>query len=58
MSDILDRAKAIIDNAAELPDPEGDLEQLEAEAPEYDRHMFSGLWEALALKLADVPEEA
>jgi len=58
VSDILDRATAIINSAATHPDPEGAMEALEAEAEGEDLVMFTGLWEALALKLNDVAEDA
>lgn len=59
MTDILDRARALIDGAANHPDPEGAMEALEAEAGPEDRAMFLMLWEGLALALnATPPEEA
>lgn len=53
MSDIFERAKALIETAHDHPDPEAEMEALEAEAgddPEAEV-MFWGLWEALELKL-------
>ena len=58
MSDIIDRAEAIINAAMTHPDPEGAMEALEAEAKGIDRYKFAGLWEALILALNKTPEAA
>ncbi len=51
MSDILDRATALINGAKDHPDPERAMELLEAEAQPDERFMFVMLWEGLILQL-------
>lgn len=57
MTDILERARAIINEAATHPDPEGAMQALEREAKGEDKVMFPALWEALVLKLNEAPAE-
>lgn len=59
MSDVFDRARALITQATSHPDPEAAMEALEAEAAPDDRQMFPLLWEGLTLALnGGPPEEA
>lgn len=51
MSDVFERARDLIRDAANHPDPEAAMAALEAEANPEDRHMFPLLWEGLALML-------
>jgi hypothetical protein len=55
VSDLFERACALIREAASHPDPEGALAALEAEAGADDRPMFPMLWEGLVLALNDAP---
>ncbi|QYK42858.1 MAG: hypothetical protein KF887_07080 [Paracoccaceae bacterium] len=57
MTDIFDRARQLIDAAATHPDPEAAMRALEREASVEDRAMFPALWEALVLKLNELPPE-
>lgn len=59
MSDVFDRARALINQAASHPDPEAAMEAIEAEASPEDQHMFPLLWEGLTLALnGATPEDA
>lgn len=51
MSDLFERARDLIRDAASHPDPEAAMAALEAEASAEDRHMFPLLWEGLVLAL-------
>lgn len=55
MADIFERAQALIAEAATHPDPEAAMEALEAEATPDEVHMFPMLWEALVLKMNELP---
>ncbi|MCU0898960.1 MAG: hypothetical protein MUC82_00530 [Cypionkella sp.] len=57
MTDLFDRARTLINEAASHPDPEAAMEALEAEAIPQDRHMFPLLWEGLTLALNGAPPE-
>lgn len=51
MTDILDEARKLIDEAATHPDPERAMMRLQRKASAEERAMFPALWEALVLKM-------
>lgn len=55
MNDILEEARAIINNAATHPDPERAMMRLQRKASPEERAMFPSLWEALVLKMNEAP---
>lgn len=55
MTDIFERASAIINDLAAHPNAEREMEKLEAEASSEEKVMFPALWEALALASNDAP---
>ena len=57
MEDVVERAMALIREAATHPDPEAAMRALERHAAPEDRHCFAMLWEGLALALDDLPKD-
>lgn len=57
MEDVVERAMALIREAATHPDPEGAMRALERQAAPEDRPRFALLWEGLALVLNDLPRD-